>query len=179
MPVPLPNHGAWVAYIYVFLRDIKHISVKIDTLDQDFMALIALRNQLVGLNYSDPTYDEVEDAMNDAEDAFNDVHGSYLESKLQKIHEAHFPSQEVLLPTAYMASGYNESVIEEGSYELPMDEGILVDWKPAGQQARKAKLVLVPAPLRFMLFDGVGLQLLWSTEEEDLFHTPQVHNISE
>ncbi|MFM7912496.1 MAG: hypothetical protein ACKO9W_09965, partial [Bacteroidota bacterium] len=78
--------------------------MKKDSLDQDFLALIALRNQLVGLNYSDPTYDEVEDAITDAEDAFNQEHGSYLEAKLQKIHEAHFPGQEVLLPTAYMAS---------------------------------------------------------------------------
>ncbi|NBY29569.1 MAG: hypothetical protein EBQ67_01800 [Sphingobacteriia bacterium] len=151
--------------------------MKKDSLDQDFLALIALRNQLVGLNYSDPTYDEVEDAMTDAEDAFNQEHGSYLEAKLQKIHEAHFPGQEVLLPTAYMASGYNESVIEEGSYELPMDEGILVDWELAGQPARRAKLVLVPAPLRFMLFDGEALQLLWSNEEEDLFHTPQIQDV--
>ena len=58
-----------------------------------------------------------------------------------------------------------------------MDEGVLVDWETAGQPARKAKLVLVPAPLRFMLFDGEGLQLLWSNEEEDMFHTPQIQDV--
>ncbi|MBM3936587.1 MAG: hypothetical protein FJ343_05500 [Sphingomonadales bacterium] len=149
-------------------------TVKKASLDQDFLSLIALRNQLIGLNYSDPAYDEGEDAMNEAEDAFNEEHGPYLEEKLQNLHEAHFPGQDILLPTAYMASCYNESVIEEGSYELPMDEGILVDWEVAGQPTRRAKLVLVPAPLRFMLFDGEALQLLWSVEDEHVYHSPQV-----
>ncbi len=147
--------------------------MKKDSLEQDLRALIAVRNQLSGLHYSDSAYDEVEDAMMEAEDAFNEKHGHYLESKLHKIHEAHFPGQEVLLPTAYMASYYNDSVIEEGGYELPMDEGILVDWESAGQSTRRAKLVLVPAPLRFMLFDGEALQMLWSTENEEVYHVPQ------
>jgi hypothetical protein len=135
-----------------------------------------LRNQLTGLDYSDPAYDEVEDAISQAEDTFNEEHGPYLEEKLIKLHEAHFPAQDVLLPTAYMATGYTESVIDEDAYELPMDEGIVVDWEAAGHGTLRAKLVMVPSPLRFMLFDGEGLQLLWSTEEEEVYHSPMAQS---
>lgn len=149
-------------------------SVNKANLEQDLLTLIALRNQLIGLEYSDPAYDDVEDALSEAEDSFNEQYGPYLEGKLNELHSSHFTGQDVLLPTAYLASSYTESVIEEGTYELPMDEGVLVDWEPAGQSPRKAKLVLVPSPLRLMLFDGEGLQLLWSIEEELVFHSPQV-----
>jgi hypothetical protein len=53
-----------------------------------------------------------------------------------------------------------------------MDEGILVDWEVAGQPTRRAKLVLVPEPVRFMLFDGEALQLLWSAEHDQVYHQP-------
>lgn len=141
-------------------------------LDQDFLNLIGLRNQLTGLDYSDPVYDEVEDALSEAEDAFNEEYGPYLEEKLKKIHEAHFPGQDVLLPTAYMATSYTDSVVEEGSYELPMDEGIMVDWEAAGRSLGRAKVVMVPSPLRFMLFDGESLHLLWSVQDEEVYHSP-------
>jgi hypothetical protein len=71
---------------------------------------------------------------------------------------------------------YRDSVVEEGAYELPMDEGVLVDWEIAGQSPRKAKLVLVPSPVRWMLFDGEGLQCLWSMDEPDQYRTPQNNN---
>lgn len=143
-----------------------------DLLDQDLIHLISLRNQLTALSYADPTYDDLEDALSEAEDTFIMDYGTYLEERLQKLHEAHFPNQEVLLPTAYLASCYQESVIEEGVFELPMDEGILVDWEVAGQPTRRAKLVLVPEPVRFMLFDGEALQLLWSAEHDQVYHQP-------
>ncbi|NBW32501.1 MAG: hypothetical protein EBR22_00915 [Cytophagia bacterium] len=150
--------------------------MEINPIDEDLLQLVTLRNRLAELGYADPEYDEAEDQLLDAEDAFNREHGAFLESILQKLHEVHFPGQEVLLPTAYMAAVYRDSVVEEGAYELPMDEGVIVDWVVENQSSRKAKLVLVPAPVRWMLFDGEGLQCLWSMDEPDLYRTPLANN---
>ena len=143
--------------------------MKTNPIEDDLLHLVTLRNRLAELGYADPEYDE-------AEDAFNREHGAFLENLLQKLHEAHFPGQEVLLPTAYMAAVYRDSVVEEGAYELPMDEGILVDWELSDRSTRKAKLVLVPSPVRWMLFDGEGMQCLWSMEEPELFRIPQTNS---
>ena len=150
--------------------------MKTNPIEDDLLHLVTLRNRLAELGYADPEYDEAEDLLLEAEDAFNREHGSFLENLLQKLHETHFPGQEVLLPTAYMAAVYRDSVVEEGAYELPMDEGILVDWELSDRSTRKAKLVLVPSPVRWMLFDGEGMQCLWSMEEPDRFRIPQTNS---
>lgn len=155
---------------------IKPFAVKTNPIEEDLLQLVTLRNRLAEMGYADPEYDDVEDELLDAEDAFNRDHGPYLENVLGRLHQLNFPGQEVLLPTAYMAAVYQDSVVEEGSYELPMDEGVLVDWEIAGQSPRKAKLVLVPSPVRWMLFDGEGLQCLWSMDEPDQYRTPQITN---
>ena len=157
----------------MYFYGIKYIAVKTNPIEDDLLQLVTLRNRLGELGYADPEYDEAEDQLLEAEDAFNREHGSYLESILLQLHQAHFPGQEVLLPTAYMAAVYRDSVVEEGAYELPMDEGVLVDWELPNRTSRKAKLVLVPSPVRWMLFDGEGMQCLWSMEEPDRFRTPQ------
>lgn len=160
----------------MYFYGIKYIAVKTNPIEDDLLQLVTLRNRLAELGYADPEYDEAEDQLLEAEDAFNREHGVYLEGILQQLHQAHFPGQEVLLPTAYMAAVYRDSVVEEGAYELPMDEGVLVDWELPNRTSRKAKLVLVPTPVRWMLFDGEGLQCLWSIEEPNEYRKPFVQN---
>lgn len=145
------------------------------SLNEDLRHLITLRNRLAEMDYADDAYDELEDDCNEAEDRFNEQHAALLDRVMQRLHQDHFPGQEVLLPSAYLASSYEESVVVEGTYDLPMDEGILVEWEPSGEAPRPAKLVLVPDPVRCMLFDGEGMQVLWSEEVPEEYPSPKTN----
>ncbi|MBX2963360.1 MAG: hypothetical protein KF687_12665 [Cyclobacteriaceae bacterium] len=67
--------------------------------------IIKKKQELETIDYNDPRYDEVEDALHDLEDSFVEEYGDYLEEKLQEVHDKFCPNTDVLSPTAYIGKG--------------------------------------------------------------------------
>ncbi|HRJ30822.1 MAG TPA: hypothetical protein PLV21_15330 [Cyclobacteriaceae bacterium] len=74
-------------------------------LDKDLSEIILKKQELEKLDYNDPKYDELEDALHDLEDAFVEEFGDFLEEKLQEVHDRFCPETDVLSPTAYIGKG--------------------------------------------------------------------------
>ncbi len=74
-------------------------------LDSTLSAIVGKKKELESLDYSDPKYDELEDALHDLEDSFVEEFGSFLEEKLQEVHDRFCPETDVLSPTAYIGKG--------------------------------------------------------------------------
>jgi hypothetical protein len=80
-----------------------------NTIDSAMIAILEKRLALSKLSYSDDTYDDVEELLHDLEDDFNEKYGDKLEEILEKVHLAHCPESDVLLPTAYLAKKFVET----------------------------------------------------------------------
>jgi hypothetical protein len=74
-------------------------------LDKVLSAIIEKKKELESIDYNDPRYDEVEDALHDLEDDFVEEFGDYMEEKLQEVHDRICPDTDVLSPTAYIGKG--------------------------------------------------------------------------
>ena len=55
-----------------------------NTIDEAMIAILEKRLELSKLNYSDDTYDDVEEMLHDLEDDFNEKYGDQLEDILEK-----------------------------------------------------------------------------------------------
>jgi hypothetical protein len=141
-------------------------------LNSDLVDLIEMRNELNELDFSDESYDDLEDEIHDFEDTFNDKYGDELENVLDRIHEAICPDVEVLLPTAYLAKEYIPSAIEEGSFDLGPDSGILVETilKDAKGKPMDARITYIPNPFRVVLITKDDIRTLWSVEQPNDFN---------
>jgi hypothetical protein len=131
-------------------------------LDEALIALVEKRIQLSNMSYSDERYDEVEEQLHDMEDDFIEKYGDYLESALEKVHDAHDMDSEVLLPIAYVAQKYSkvgEHPDGRPIYEVDQKEGVWVETdKFPGKEVR---LVLIPSPTRFVLSVGKHREEVW------------------
>ena len=131
-------------------------------LDEALVALVEKRIQLSNMSYSDDRYDEVEEQLHDLEDDFIDKYGDFLESALEKVHNANDMDSEVLLPIAYLAQKYNkvgEHPDGRPIYDVDNKEGVWVETdKFPGKEAR---LVLIPSPTRFVLSVGKHREEVW------------------
>ncbi len=131
-------------------------------LDEALVALVEKRIQLSNMSYSDERYDEVEEQLHDLEDDFIDKYGDFLESALEKVHNANDMDSEVLLPIAYVAQKYNkvgEHPDGRPIYDVDTKEGVWVETdKFPGKEAR---LVLIPSPTRFVLSVGKHREEVW------------------
>ncbi|MFN3528388.1 MAG: hypothetical protein ACK417_00525 [Bacteroidia bacterium] len=138
-------------------------------LNSDLLDLIEMRNELNELDFSDETYDDLEDEIHEFEDTFNERYGSDLEVLLERIHERVCPDVEVLLPTAYLAKEYLPSAIEEGSFEIGPDAGILVETilKDAKGRFIDARITYLPNPFRIVMISHDDLKVLWSSEHPE------------
>jgi hypothetical protein len=141
-------------------------------LNSDLVDLIEMRNELNELDFSDESYDDLEDEIHDFEDTFNDKYGDELENVLDRIHEAICPDVEVLLPTAYLAKDYIPSAIEEGSFDLGPNSGILVETilKDAKGKPMDARITYIPNPFRVVLITKDDIRTLWSAEQPNDFN---------
>jgi hypothetical protein len=141
-------------------------------LNSDLVDLIEMRNELNELDFSDESYDDLEDEIHDFEDTFNDKYGDELENVLDRIHEAICPDVEVLLPTAYLAKEYIPSAIEEGSFDLGPDSGILVETilKDTKGKPMDARITYIPNPFRVVLITKDDIRTLWSVEQPNDFN---------
>jgi hypothetical protein len=77
----------------------------IKALDDALQAIVKKQEELKGIEYSNPKYDDLEEELHDLEDAFQDTYGEYLEEALQDVHDELCPDNDVLLPIAYIGDG--------------------------------------------------------------------------
>ncbi len=140
-------------------------------LNSDLVDLIEMRNELNELDFSDAAYDDLEDEIHEFEDTFNDRYGDELESVLDRIHENICPDVEVLLPTAYLAKEYYPSAVEEGSFDVGPDAGILVETilQDAKGKPIDARITYLPNPFRIVLITRDDIRTLWSAENPNEF----------
>ena len=122
-------------------------------LNGDLLNLVEKKQELKGLDYNDPQYDDVEEALHDLEDDFVEQYGDYLEDALHSVHDEYCPDDDVLLPIAYLANDY---VFNHDNGEIQVDvpngEGVMVmcDDYPG----KPCRLVLLPNPTRIVLKIG-------------------------
>ncbi len=109
-------------------------------------ALLEKRTQLSKLQYSDPTYDDVEEQLHDLEDDFTDTYGDYMEKAITKVHREFCSESDVLLATSYLPKVVNKVGTE---YEFTANEGVLVEMDDL--PALEARLLLLPSPPRMLL----------------------------
>ena len=97
------------------------------------------------MDYSNPKYDDLEEALHDLEDAFQVKYGEYLEEALQDVHDELCPDNDVLMPIAYLGKGI---FVEADKYP-----------------DKDTKLVLAANPPRIVLTIGKDKQeVVWSAK---------------
>jgi hypothetical protein len=122
-------------------------------------ALLEKRTQLSKLQYSDETYDEVEEELHDLEDDFTDTYGDFMEKAITKVHKEFCSESDVLLATSYLPKVVNK-VGEE--YEFTANEGVLVEMDDL--PALEARLLLLPSPPRMLLLTPGETMEVWKME---------------
>jgi hypothetical protein len=135
----------------------------IKALDKALTELVEKKNELAGLDYSDPRYDEAEEELHELEDKFQSKYGEYIEDALHVVHDDIAPDNDVLLPIAYLADKYvkvGEKPDGTPLYDTDMQQGVLVDVDD--YPGKPARLVLIPNPTRLVLLvSGVGKEEAW------------------
>lgn len=134
-----------------------------DQLDQQLTEIVQKRNQLSQMDYSDESYDDLEEELHDLEDEFNEEYEEVFEPQLEKIYSKLKSDTDILLPTAYLANKYKEMLPDAKgivTYEVIGKEGVPIE----SDQFDKldVRIVLVPNPARFVLIvNGKPLKDLW------------------
>jgi hypothetical protein len=133
----------------------------IKLLDNSLQEIVKKRMALQKLDYNNPKYDEIEEALHTAEDSFQDEFGDYLEDRLQEIHDDYCPDTDILHPIAYIAKTY--TVNAKNEYSIATTEGVYVEVDRYPD--KDTKLALLPNPLRVVLNVGKDVQqLVWTAE---------------
>lgn len=114
-------------------------------LDKALEVLLKHKTELSALDYNNPKYDEMEDALHELEDDFQEEFGSKLEEVLQDIHDEYCSDNDVLMPVAYLGKGV---IVEADDYP-----------------GKDTKLILVANPPRIILTVGKEKQeTLWTAK---------------
>lgn len=136
-----------------------------DQLDQQLTEIVQKRNQLSKMNYSDESYDELEEQLHDAEDEFNEEYEEVFEPQLEKIYTKLKSDTDILLPTAYLANKYKEMLPDARgivTYEVVGKEGVPIESDQFDKM--DVRIVLVPNPARFVLIvNGKPMKDLWKS----------------
>lgn len=137
-----------------------YLMVDHKALDRDLTDLIEKKIKLSKTDYSDQTYDELEEELHDLEDKFLKKYGDYLEDALHEVHDEFCPDSEVLLPIAYLP---NKVLKKNGTYVVDFNEGVYVEVDDyAGNET---KLVLLPQPTRIVLqISEKQQEVVWKAE---------------
>jgi len=133
--------------------------MNVTALNSSLVAILEKKQELNALDYNDARYDDIEEELHDLEDDFNEEYGDYLEEVLEEVHGKLKSDADILLPTAYLASSLNGSVLDEDDEER---EGVWVESEQfPGVEMR---LVLVANPPRILLVLADQERVLWSAE---------------
>ena len=129
----------------------------IQALDQAVLEIALKRNELKKIDYNNPKYDDLEEALHDLEDEFLDNYGDEMEKILQEVHDKLCPDTDILLPIAYMAKAY--TVTDKNEFSVTTSEGVFVEVDSL--PGKDTKLVIVPNPLRIVLNLKDKQQVVW------------------
>ena len=136
-----------------------------EQLDQKLTEIVKKRNQLSKMDYSDASYDDLEEALHDLEDDFNDEYEEVLEPQLDKIYAKLKSDTDVLLPTAYLANAYKEMLPDANgivTYEVSGNVGVPIESDQFDKM--DVRIVLIPNPARFVLLvNGRQMKDLWKS----------------
>jgi hypothetical protein len=128
-------------------------------LNKALVNLLEKRTELSKLQYSDPTYDDVEEELHDLEDDFTDTYGDYMEKAITKVHNEFCSESDVLLATSYLP----KVVTKVGDdYEFTANEGVLVEMDDL--PALEARILLLPNPPRMLLLTPGETMEVWKLE---------------
>jgi hypothetical protein len=136
-----------------------------EQLDQQLTEIVKKRNQLSKMDYSDESYDDLEEELHDLEDDFNEEYEEVLEPQLEKIYSKLKSDTDVLLPSAYLANSYKEMLPDANgvvTYEVSGNVGVPIE----SDQFEKmdVRIVLIPNPARFVLIvSGRQMKDLWKS----------------
>ncbi len=128
-------------------------------LNQALVDVLDKRIQLSKLQYSDDSYDIVEEELHGMEDDFTDTFGDYMEKAITMVHREFCSETDVLLATSYLPKVVNK-VGEE--YEFTANEGVLVEMDDL--PALEARLLLLPSPPRMLLLTPGETMEVWKVE---------------
>jgi hypothetical protein len=132
-----------IPFILQYLRKIAPMDVK--ALDKALLEILKKREELSKIDYNNPKYDDLEEALHDLEDDFQDEYGDYLEEALQSVHDNVCPENDVLMPIAYLGKG------------VPVEVDRLA--------GKDTKLILATEPPRILLAIGKDKQeLMWTAK---------------
>jgi hypothetical protein len=136
-----------------------------EKLDEQLNEIVKKRNQLSQMDYSDESYDDLEEELHDLEDDFNEEYEEVFEPQLEKIYSKLKSDTDILLPTAYLANKYTEMLPDAKgivTYEVSGGEGVPIESDELGKV--DMRIVLVPNPARFVLLvNGKQLKELWKS----------------
>ncbi|MDN3203619.1 hypothetical protein [Algoriphagus sediminis] len=134
-----------------------------DKLDKALTEIVEKRNELAAMDYSNESYDDLEEELHDLEDDFNEEYEALLEEKLEKIHEQLLSDTDILLPTAYLANTYKPLLPDARgiiSYEVEGKQGVPIESEQF--ENLDVRIVLIPNPTRFsMIVSGKQMKDLW------------------
>ncbi len=134
-----------------------------DKLDKELTEIVERKNQLSQMDYSDESYDDLEEAIHDLEDDFNEEYEEILEKELEKIYAKLKSDTDILLPTAYIANKYKPLLPDANglvSYEVGGQEGVPIESDQFDRM--DVRLVLIPNPARIsLLINGRQLKDMW------------------
>ncbi|TDQ18808.1 hypothetical protein DFQ04_0616 [Algoriphagus boseongensis] len=136
-----------------------------EKLDEQLTEIVKKRNLLSQMDYSDESYDDLEEELHDLEDDFNEEYEEVFEPQLEKIYSKLKSDTDILLPTAYLANKYKEMLPDAKgivTYEVEGNEGVPIESDELGKV--DMRIVLVPNPARFvLLINGKQLKELWKS----------------
>ncbi|WP_026968320.1 hypothetical protein [Algoriphagus terrigena] len=136
-----------------------------EQLDQQLTEIVKKRNQLSKMDYSDASYDDLEEELHDLEDDFNDEYEEILEPQLDKIYAKLKSDTDVLLPSAYLANAYKEMLPDATgvvTYEVAGNVGVPIESDQFDKM--DVRIVLIPNPARFVLLvNGRQMKDLWKS----------------
>ena len=139
--------------------------MNVTALNQAVREVVEKRRVLSQMGYDHEQYDDVEEELHDLEDDFLEQYGDFLETVLQKVHNAYCPESDVLLATAYLPRQYQKVVdAKTGEEEVEMgdNDGVWVELEEF--PGADAKLVMLPDPTRIELLTQAGSQTVWTAE---------------
>lgn len=129
----------------------------IKSLEKSLLEIVEKRNELATLDYSDESYDDVEEELHDLEDDFVDEFGAEIEGILDDIHDELKSDTDVLLATAYIAKSYKKT---DKGYQVTANDGVSIDSEKYPKN--KLNLVIVPKPFSLVLIiDNKDKKVVW------------------
>jgi hypothetical protein len=128
-------------------------------LNSALVDLLEKRIELSKLQYSDETYDQIEEELHEMEDNFTDTYGDFMEKAIAKVHREYCSESDVLLATSYLP----KVVTKVGDdYEFTVNEGVIVEMDDL--PALEARLLLLPSPPRMLLLTPGETIEVWKLE---------------